>query len=222
MQNIFQVLDYLSRWLQAKKKQLNDYANGHSRAVQLPEEYDELKQISHISSVEAVLSAVPADIISRRAVQCRSFARALLHWEQHIRQVSDSAQRKRETVLMDVQYRQLQEIYAQIDEPDAVEGMSTRLQILDPEQQILEHKRAGRWTAAQSWYELALTEKPDDHHLRLELLTCLKSSNRFGMFVARWLQFLVLIFSYRVHARHCAKPRGCAAGGFGTSTAVCC
>jgi serine/threonine-protein kinase ATR len=188
------VLDYLSRWLQAKKKQLSDYANGHSRAVQLPDGYDELKQISHISSVEAVLSAVPADIISRRAVQCRSFARALLHWEQHIRQVLDSGQRKREVVVMDAQFRQLQDIYAQIDEPDAVEGMSTRLQILDPEQQILEHKRAGRWTAAQSWYELSLAEQPNDRHLQLELLTCLRSSNRFGMFVAGRLQFLVLIF----------------------------
>ena len=81
---------------------------------------------------------------------------------------------------MDAEFRQLQDIYAQIDEPDAVEGMSTRLQILDPEQQILEHKRAGRWTAAQSWYELSLAEKPDDRNLQVELLTCLKSSNRFG------------------------------------------
>jgi serine/threonine-protein kinase ATR len=81
---------------------------------------------------------------------------------------------------MDDEFRQLQDIYARIDEPDGVEGMSTRLQILDPEQQILEHKRAGRWTAAQSWYELALTEKPDERGLQVELLTCLKSSNRFG------------------------------------------
>ena len=81
---------------------------------------------------------------------------------------------------METDFRQLQSIYAQIDEPDAVEGISTRLHILDPEQQILEHKRAGRWTAAQSWYELSLAEAPDDRDLQIKLLTCLKASNRFG------------------------------------------
>ena len=174
------MLDYLSKWLQAKKKQLSDFGNSHGRAVHIPDDYDELNEMTHVSSVEAVLSAVPADIVSRRATQCRSFSRALLHWEQHIRQVLDTAARKREIVDMDAEFRQLQDIYAQIDEPDAVEGMSTRLQILDPEQQILEHKRAGRWTAAQSWYELSLAEKPDDRNLQIELLTCLKASNRFG------------------------------------------
>jgi serine/threonine-protein kinase ATR len=179
-QNIFHALDYLSRWLQAKRKQINEVGSGHSRSMHVPQDYDELKEISLLSSVEAVLSAMPADIISRRAVHCRSYARALLHWEQHIRQELHVAQQNNMIIDMDDEFRQLQDIYARIDEPDGVEGMSTRLQILDPEQQILEHKRAGRWTAAQSWYELALTEKPDERGLQVELLTCLKSSNRFG------------------------------------------
>jgi serine/threonine-protein kinase ATR len=146
----------------------------------MPEDYDELKEISLLSSVEAILSAMPADIISRRAVHCHSYARALLHWEQHIRQEIEASKRKNEIIDMDDEFRQLQDIYARIEEPDGVEGMSTKLQILDPEQQILEHKRAGRWTAAQSWYELALAEKPNDRGLQVELLKCLKSSNRFG------------------------------------------
>jgi serine/threonine-protein kinase ATR len=62
--------------------------------------------------------------------------------------------------------------------------MSTKLQILDPEQQILEHKRAGRWTAAQSWYELSLADEPDNRSLQLELLNCLKSSHRYGAYPA--------------------------------------
>jgi serine/threonine-protein kinase ATR len=160
---------------------MSEFASGHGRAIHIPDDFDEIKEMSHISSVEAVLSAIPADIISQRAVHCRSFARALFHWEQHIRQTLDKAALRRENIEMDEQFRHLQDIYAKIDEPDAVEGMSTRLQILDPEQQILEHKRAGRWTAAQSWYELSLAEKPDDRSLQLELLTCLKSSNRYGV-----------------------------------------
>lgn len=146
----------------------------------MPEDFDDVKEMQQISSVDMILSAIPADILSRRAVQCRSFARALFHFEQHIRQTLEMSARRKESIDMDDRFRHLQEIYAQIEEPDGVEGMSTRLQILDPEQQVLEHKRAGRWTAAQSWYELSLTEKPDDQNLQMELLTCLKSSNLHG------------------------------------------
>jgi serine/threonine-protein kinase ATR len=119
-------------------------------------------------------------------VQCRSFSRALFHWEQHIRQTIERAAPKREAADMEDQFKHLQQIYAQIDELDGVEGISTKLQILDPEQQVLEHKRAGRWTAAQSWYELSLAETPNDQSLQLELLSCLKSAGRYGMFTV-WL-----------------------------------
>jgi serine/threonine-protein kinase ATR len=182
-QNIFQVIDYLSKWLQAKKKLMAEHLASHHRAVAMTEDFDEIKETEHASSVEAVLSAIPADVISKRAVQCRSFSRALLHWEKYIRQIRDKAKRQKTEIDMDKEFRQLQDIYAQIDQPDCVEGMSTKLQILDPEQQVLEHKRAGRWTAAQSWYELSLLDKPDDTAVQLELLTCLKASNRYGKFL---------------------------------------
>ncbi|KAF2431255.1 hypothetical protein EJ08DRAFT_649062 [Tothia fuscella] len=179
-ENVFQVLDYLSRWLQAKKKTLHEALSGNQRANQIPAEFDEIQETSHISSVEGVLAAIPADVISRRAVQCRSFSRALFHWEQHIRQTVERAGSQREVANMEDQFKHLQQIYAQIDELDGIEGISTKLQILDPEQQVLEHKRAGRWTAAQSWYELSLAESPNDQSLQLELLTCLKSAGHYG------------------------------------------
>ena len=157
-----------------------EHIASHSRAVAMAEDFDEIKETEHTSSVEAVLTSIPADVISKRAVQCRSFSRALLHWEKYIRQIRDKAKRQKADIDMNKEFRQLQDIYAQIDEPDCVEGMSTRLQILDPEQQLLEHKRAGRWTAAQSWYELSLLNEPSNSTVQMELLTCLKASNRYG------------------------------------------
>jgi serine/threonine-protein kinase ATR len=106
----------------------------------------------------------------------------LFHWEQHIRQTVERASTEREAANMEDQFKHLQQIYAQIDELDGVEGISTKLQILDPEQQVLEHKRAGRWTAAQSWYELSLAETPNDQSLQFQLLSCLKSAGRYGTF----------------------------------------
>ena len=75
---------------------------------------------------------------------------------------------------------QLQDIYTQIDEPDGIEGISAHLHVLDIDQQILAHRKAGRWTAAQSWYEIKLAETPDDMDVQVNLLTCLKESGQHG------------------------------------------
>jgi serine/threonine-protein kinase ATR len=130
---------------------------------------------------------IPPELISRRAVECKSYSRALFSWEQHLRNVrtaeksriagGDKPDPDRRT--KDLQ--RLQDIYTQIDEPDGIEGISAHLYVLDVEQQILGHRKAGRWTAAQSWYEIKLAEKPDDTNVQINLLTCLRESGQHGM-----------------------------------------
>ena len=159
MQTAFQVLDYLSRWMQEKKKDLANIRSPGIRTGRSPSEAELERDIIQISSVEAILAIIPTDVISRRAVECKSYSRALFHWEQFIRQQRQQNQIANRTVDLELMYERLQEIYTQIDEPDGIEGISTHLQVLNIDQQILEHRKAGRWTAAQSWYELQLTEK---------------------------------------------------------------
>lgn len=140
-----------------------------------------MNAIKEISRVEGVLQMIPAEIISRRAVECGSYARALFHWEQYYRQqrlITTEAQlpfSQKDDLL---QY--LQTIYAHIDEPDCIEGISAQLKVLNPEQQVIEDRKAGRWTAAQSWYEIELAEKPEDMETQTNLLTCLKESGQYG------------------------------------------
>jgi serine/threonine-protein kinase ATR len=74
----------------------------------------------------------------------------------------------------------LEHIYTQIDEPDGLEGVYANLTFLDINQQILSHQKAGRWTAAQTWYEVRLAEDPDNIDVQLDLLTCLKESGQYG------------------------------------------
>ena len=130
-----------------------------------------------IRRVENLLSLIPADVISRRAVDCRSYARALFHWEQYIRQERASPTKPD----LEPLFTRLQSIYTQIDEPDGIEGISTHLQVLNIDQQILEHRKAGRWTAAQSWYEIQLAERPADVDVQVNLLTCLRESGQHGV-----------------------------------------
>jgi serine/threonine-protein kinase ATR len=142
---------------------------------------------AQLASVEEVLNSIPAEIISKRAVECKSYARALFHWEQYIRQQKDNLGARGDPQDLDSYFERLQEIYSQIDEPDGIEGISAKLQVPDIEQQILEHQKAGRWTAAQSWYEIRLNENPDNADIQLSLLKCLKESGQYGNLPCRLL-----------------------------------
>lgn len=177
-QNIFQVLDYLSRWCQEKKKEISTSRTSSSRLN--PSEIE--TAFTQIRSVESVVGTIPADVISRRAVDCKSYARALFYWEQYIRQQRLEARSGDSDEDMEPLYERLQQIYTQIDEPDGIEGISSHLQVLDIDQQILEHRKAGRWTAVQSWYELLLSERPQDADVQYNLLTCLRDSGQHGTY----------------------------------------
>ncbi|OAX81796.1 hypothetical protein ACJ72_03863 [Emergomyces africanus] len=133
---------------------------------------------SRIKLVEELLSCVPAEIISKRAVECKSFSRALFHWEQYIQQQQQQQRDDKKAVSLEPLYQRLQEIYTQIDEPDGIEGISAHLHVLNIDQQILEHRKAGRWVAAQSWYELQLKTDPTNGYAQENLLTCLKESGQ--------------------------------------------
>jgi serine/threonine-protein kinase ATR len=180
-QNVFQTLDYLSLWLKERRKAAAEARVMGGKTGRGVSEDDEMNAIKQISRVEGILQCIPAEVISRRAVECGSYARALFHWEQYYRQQQQvKVQAKERFSEKDDMLQHLQMIYAQIDEPDCMEGISAHLRVLNPEQQIIEDRKAGRWTAAQSWYEIALAEKPNDTETQINLLTCLKESGQYG------------------------------------------
>ena len=166
--------------MQGKKKEVAESRSSGTRTGRSSLEVELRSEVQHVSNVDAVLAIIPADVISRRAVECKSFSRALFHWEQFIREQKRQHGFTNSTIKLEPLYVRLQEIYKQIDEPDGIEGISSHLHVLNIDQQILEHRKAGRWTAAQSWYEMELIEKPSDLDVQLNLLTSLKESGQFG------------------------------------------
>lgn len=158
---VFRVLDYAMRWVHAKKSSGRLSTEGKES----------------IANIQRILDGIPAELISQRASDCNEYARALFHLEQHAQKME---QQKREPGDRNRLLERLQDIYANIDEPDGLEGISSHLHALDINQQILGHKKAGRWTAAQTWYEIQLAEKPDDAEVQVELLNCLKHAGQHG------------------------------------------
>lgn len=111
-------------------------------------------------------------------MDCGQYARALFNLEPHATKMRNNPKAdKEETTRL---LSELQYIYTQIDEPDGLEGISARLGVVDLNQQILSHRKAGRWSQAQAWYELRLAEEPNNVEVQLDLLTCLKESGQYG------------------------------------------
>jgi serine/threonine-protein kinase ATR len=133
-----------------------------------------------IKSVQDVIGFLDPELISQRAVDCNEYARALFFLEPHM----ESREKKAEKEENDRILQSLQNIYTQVDDPDGLEGVSAHLQHVTLDQQALNHRKAGRWTAAQTWYEIRLAESPDDADIQLDLLTCLKESGQHGQFLS--------------------------------------
>ncbi|PYH97770.1 hypothetical protein BO71DRAFT_346316, partial [Aspergillus ellipticus CBS 707.79] len=188
-QSVFEVLDYLSRWLQGKKKQINSLKNHSQQSHRSHKEKprDVLLNACTVQAraVEVLLGSIPPEVISKRAVECKSFSRALFHWEEYIRQYRNQGNEHERTPIEPL-YHRLQDIYSRIDEPDGIEGISSNLHVLNIDQQVLEHRKAGRWATAQSWYELQLEKEPSNSEAQWNLLTCLKESGQQDAILTRF------------------------------------
>lgn len=77
-------------------------------------------------------------------------------------------------------YDRLHEIYAHLDEPDGMEGVSPLILSPSLEHQIREHESTGKWTAAQSCWEVRLQHSPNNLDFHLGLLRCLRNLGHYG------------------------------------------
>ncbi|KAF8246273.1 hypothetical protein K440DRAFT_655242 [Wilcoxina mikolae CBS 423.85] len=176
IETIFSVIDHMTQWLRDKRQNDVDSQTKKASAAKRHYSLEEDGAIDPaIRRVKSILDAIPPHLMAQRSLEFKSYARSLLYWEQHIRQ-------KREKLPesdLEPLYEQLQHIYTHIDEPDGMAGISANLPTLDIEQQILEHRKAGKWTAVQSWYELLLAKKPGDVDVQTNLISSLRDSGQF-------------------------------------------
>ncbi|KAK6532224.1 serine/threonine-protein kinase M1 [Arthrobotrys megalospora] len=172
-ESVFILVDHMSKWIREKRRYNSSTAGQMARQLsRQPSDSIDQGPDSSIVPVEALLSKLPPKLIGERSIQCQSYSRALFYWEQYMRKC------RSEQANMEALYTQMQSIYSEIDEPDGIEGISTKLSVVNIEQQILEHRKAGRWLAVQSWYEHLLKERPTEVDLQYGLLSSLKESGQ--------------------------------------------
>lgn len=163
-QVIFDLMDHLSKWLRQNR-------------VSKPGATDRL---NHVKSVEKVLSSIESELMANAALQSKAYARSLRSYEQRVYQLKRDRQRPDHQ--LQEYYERIHQIYADLDEPDGMEGISTFVIAPSLEHQIREHESTGRWTSAQSCWEVRLQQDPDDMALHVGLLKCLRNLGHYGKF----------------------------------------
>lgn len=138
---------------------------------------------NNLTLIEKRLDSIPPELVSQRAIDCKQYARALFHLEPHVLRQQEEHGDNAENIQQALD--SLQHVYAHIDEPDGLEGVSANLKVIDLKQQILSHRKAGRWSRAQTWCEVQLAEDPHNIEVQVDLLTCLKESGQYGKITIR-------------------------------------
>jgi serine/threonine-protein kinase ATR len=158
-QVVFDLLDHLSKWLRMQRRDRSDRSGGQTKIV------------------DSVLSNIETELLANAALQSKAYARSLRNFEQRIVQLRKD---KRENGELQTYFERLHQIYAELDEPDGMEGVSAFVISPSLEHQIREHEETGRWTSAQSCWEVRLQQSPEDVTLHVGLLKCLRNLGHYG------------------------------------------
>lgn len=173
-------MDHISKWIRYQRVDLNQRRKNALRAGNTNmSALDEATR--RLASVDGVISSIETKLTAQAALQCRAYARSLLNFEQRIVALQHSGVPESSAECQE-NFEHLHQIYASLDEPDGMEGISSKVLIPSLEHQIREHESTGRWTSAQSCWEVQIQKSPNDLALHLGLLRCLRNLGHYGAF----------------------------------------
>ena len=142
------LLDHLNRWVRVVRQDISSKKvdNKRARANQISNQLED-----QLFRLDSILSSIDQSLMAKAAFQCKAFARSLMNFEQ---QVVTIQERKSDNKDLPSYYEKLHEIYAQLDEPDGMEGILTLILSPSLEHQIRrQHESTGIWTSSQSHWE---------------------------------------------------------------------
>lgn len=168
------LMDHLNKWIRKMRQEISSKRNESRRARQTSALHEnEL----YVTQVDSILASIDQILIAEAAFQCKAYARSLMNFEKQIVLLrgSDSTRERLQTY-----YNRLHEIYSHLDEPDGMEGVSAFISVNSIEHQIRLNESTGKWTSAQSCWELRLQQSPDNLEHHLGLLRCLRNLGHYG------------------------------------------
>jgi serine/threonine-protein kinase ATR len=174
-QAIFELMDHLNTWRRARLLFVTKKLRRKASAVEID------GHLVRVKEIDTLFGSLPQSMVADAAFQAKSHARALLNYERILYEM----QTNNPSVKPQHHYERMHHIYAELNEPDGMEGVSVSIISPSLEHQIREHEMTGRWTSAQSCWEVQLQLKPDDPNSHLGLLRCLKNLGHHGQPVVK-------------------------------------
>lgn len=181
-QVIFGILDHLSVWQRARQREksrekASTNAEGDANKPKRSSRRDAAEMA--IQRVENLMADIPTDLMAKASLRCRAYARSLLNHEKRIRLLKSVSEDARTNPEIQESLEDLHLIYANLEEPDGMEGVSCFVLRPSLDHQIREHESTGRWTSAQSCWEVKIQESPKDLELHIGLLRCLRNLGHY-------------------------------------------
>lgn len=114
------LLDHINAWVRIIRQDLNTKKAESKRARDRSLANTQLEE--QVLRIDSVLSSIEHHLMAEAAFQCKAFARSLMNFE---RQITNLKERSPQHKDLAGYYERLHEIYAHLDEPDGMEGVST-------------------------------------------------------------------------------------------------
>lgn len=174
-QAVFELMDRLNTWRRARLVYV-------TKKYKRRESQTEIKnELFYTKKIDNVFESLPQNMLADAAYNAKSHARALLNYERILYQIGS-----RQSISQKQNYyERMHSIYAELNEPDGMEGVSVSIISPSLEHQIREHEMTGRWTSAQSCWEVQLQLEPENPASHLGLLRCLRNLGHYGESDAR-------------------------------------
>ncbi|KAJ7098650.1 hypothetical protein B0H15DRAFT_771712 [Mycena belliarum] len=174
-QVVFTLLDHLNKWVRIVRQEHNSRKQESKRSRNAGSHQLE----EQLMRVDSILSSIDENLMAKAALKCKAYARSLMNFERQIVTLRERTPPNKGNKDLPGYYERLHEIYAQIDQPDGMEGVSTLVLSPSLEHQIRQHESTGRWTSAQSCWEVRLQQSPDNLDFHLGLLRCLRNLGHY-------------------------------------------
>lgn len=166
-QTVFGLMDHMSTWLRSKRM---EKARNPKQRRELASTDDSLV------NVESVIASIPQDLMAQAAMECRAFARSLLNFEQRIRSMKANGQPESD---VQVYYDLVHGIYAQLNEPDGMKGITACINVPSIEHRIREHESTGVWLYAQALWASEIKTNPSEPANYVGLLRCVRNLGHY-------------------------------------------
>lgn len=170
--SVFSVVDYFNKWRRHRQAVFGRFnrSKHNSKSAQAA------NKDSLIENVEGIMNKLSPDLMARRSYECKSYPRAIMYWEQHLHTIGDSNPKEKETI-----YSKFMEIYANINDPDSLDGVSRTFSNLSVPRKILQLENTGRWDDALECYE-SLSKSSNwnwDSENGYNMLRCMKQGGNY-------------------------------------------